>query len=211
MSNDEIIPVILSGGKGTRLWPLSRSKFPKQYISIGNGKKTLLQKTYERVLNYKNIFDPILICNEENRFVAAEQIREINSKSATIILEPFGRGTAPAIVIATLKALESKTNPLLLVLSSDHDISDDEKFLNAVCFGINYAKQGRIVTFGIEPNKPSTGYGYIKSEKPVKNDLLQASNIEAFIEKPNSEKAKEFLEINVFLGIVGSFCSKLMS
>ena len=156
MNKKRLIPVILCGGQGTRLWPLSRSTLPKQYISLAsNNNKTLLQNTCERISNFENIDDPIFICNEENRFVAAEQIREINVKPKAILLEPFGRGTAPAIAIAALKALEYNKESLLLVLSCDHEIIDNNNFLAAIRIGLEYANQGRLVTFGVTPTEPS--------------------------------------------------------
>ena len=204
MSKKNLIPVILCGGQGTRLWPLSRSSLPKQYISLAsNSKKTLLQKTYERISNFENIDDPIFICNEENRFVAAEQIREINVKPKAILLEPFGRGTAPAIAIAALKALEYNKESLLLVLSCDHEIIDNNSFLASIRIGLEYANQGRLVTFGVTPTEPSAAYGYIKSEKPL--NLNKASKISSFVEKPDLEKAKEFIKNKCFSWNSGIF------
>ena len=118
----KIIPIIMCGGSGTRLWPLSRQSFPKQFLTLIDNKKSLLQNTQLRLEDIKNINPPILICNEEHRFIVAEQMRDINVKPFSILLEPFGRNTAPAITIAALKALESKndSDPILLVLSSDH-------------------------------------------------------------------------------------------
>lgn len=204
MSKKNLIPVILCGGQGTRLWPLSRSSLPKQYISLAsNSKKTLLQKTYERISNFENIDDPIFICNEENRFVAAEQIREINVKPKAILLEPFGRGTAPAIAIAALKALEYNKESLLLVLSCDHEIIDNNSFLASIKIGLEYANQGRLVTFGVTPTEPSVAYGYIKSEKPL--NLNKASAISSFVEKPDLEKAKEFIKDKCFSWNSGIF------
>ena len=175
--------IILCGGKGSRLWPLSRKSFPKQFISLDiNDEKSLLQKTQLRILGIKDLTDPILICNEENRFIAAEQIREINVNPKAILLEPFGRGTAPAIAIAALKVLQNKLDSTLLVLSCDHQINNNVKFFEAIRVGQEYAENGRIVTFGVAPYEASTAYGYIKSEKPL--NLSNASKIDKFIEKP---------------------------
>ena len=204
MINKKLIPVILCGGKGTRLWPMSRSSLPKQYISLQrNNNKTLLQNTYERISNFENIDDPIVICNEENRFIAAEQIREINVKPKAILLEPFGRGTAPAIAIAALKALEYNKDSLLLVLSCDHEIVDNKNFLEAIRIGLEFANEGRLVTFGVTPTEPSTAYGYIKSEKPL--NLNKASTISSFVEKPDLDKAKEFIKDKCFSWNSGIF------
>ena len=129
MSTTSIIPVILCGGTGSRLWPLSRKSYPKQFLSISSvSSQSLLQNTYERIKNLKGLKEPILICNEEHRFIAAEQMREINMKPDSIILEPIGKNTAPAIALAALDALKKYEDPTLLILSSDHKIEDEEKF-----------------------------------------------------------------------------------
>ena len=194
MNKDLIIPVILCGGSGTRLWPLSRESFPKQYLSLSsNNEKTLLQNTYERVKDINGICNPILICNEEHRFIAAEQMREINVKPLSILLEPFGRNTAPAIALAALIALEKAENPTLLILSSDHEIKEKEKFVTALKDGINYANADKIVTFGVLPTHPETGYGYIKAKNPINKKSINAYEISEFTEKPTYKKAKEFI------------------
>ena len=127
MTNKEIIPIILCGGSGTRLWPLSRQSFPKQFLNLEeDNNKSLLQNTCERILSIKNLDNPILICNEEHRFIVAEQMRKLQVKPSAIILEPFGRNTAPAIAIAAIKALEIYDDPNLLILSSDHQIENED-------------------------------------------------------------------------------------
>ena len=129
-------PVILCGGKGSRLWPLSRESFPKQFLSINDlNKKSLLQNTQERLGGIENLIEPILICNFEHRFIVAEQMREINVNPKSIILEPFGRNTAPAILVAAIKSLETQDNPHLLILSADHQIKNENKFRNAIEIG----------------------------------------------------------------------------
>jgi len=194
MKSQPILPVILCGGTGSRLWPLSRKSFPKQYLSINSkSNKTLLQKTQERILNLKNIKDPIIICNEEHRFIVAEQMREIDVKPDKILLEPFGRNTCPAITLAVLKALENNDDPLILILSSDHHLDNNENFINAIEVGIKYALKDRLVTFGVVPNYPATGYGYIKSKKPIEEGIIEGFDIEEFIEKPDEKKAKELI------------------
>ena len=208
MDELKILPVILCGGKGERLWPLSRESFPKQFISLGrNSNKSLLQKTYERIKNLENIVNPIFICNEEHRFITAEQIREIQVKPNSILLEPFGRGTAPAIALSALKALENGNDPLL-ILSSDHVINDDKNFLESLKIGIKYAEKGRLVTFGVLPTSPETGYGYIESQMPLINNEIEASNIVRFLEKPNLQKAKEIFFDKKFTWNSGIFLFK---
>ncbi len=208
MSLNPIIPVILCGGSGTRLWPLSRQSFPKQFLSLtSDDKDSLLQKTIKRISNLKKISSPILVCNEEHRFLVAEQMRGINIKNFSILLEPFGRNTAPAIAISALKALEKNDDPILLILSSDHEILNKEKFINTLNAGICYAENGKLVTFGIVPTRPETGYGYIKAEKPF-NDNLQGIDIKEFLEKPDLEKAKEFINDKRFTWNSGIFMFK---
>ena len=174
MIKKSVIPVILCGGSGTRLWPLSRESFPKQFLSLQpEDSKSLLQKTQERISNVNYIKNPILICNEEHRFIVAEQMREINIKPSAILLEPFGKNTEPAITIASLKALELDQDPVLLVLSSDHEIKDEEEFLKVIEAGIEKASEGKLVTFGVIPTAPETGYGYIKSKENVELSPLK--------------------------------------
>ena len=183
MSLNPIIPVILCGGSGTRLWPLSRQSFPKQFLSLtSNNKASLLQKTIDRISNLKNISSPILVCNEEHRFLVAEQMRGINIKNCSILLEPLGRNTAPAIAISALKALDKNDDPILLILSSDHEILNKEKFINTLNAGINYAEKEKLVTFGIVPTSPETGYGYIKASKPL-TENSKGIDIKEFLEK----------------------------
>ena len=195
MDSKPILPVILCGGSGSRLWPLSRKSFPKQYLSINSKRnKTLLQKTQERILNLKNIKEPIIICNEEHRFIVAEQMREIQVKPNKILLEPFGRNTCPAIIMATLKAVENNDDPIILILSSDHHIEKNKNFIDAIEIGIKYAMKDRLVTFGVIPDYPATGYGYIKVKDAIKISSNKGYEIEKFIEKPSLEEAKKLLK-----------------
>ena len=195
MSNNSIFPIILCGGKGSRLWPLSRESYPKQFLSLTNKNETsLLQATQERIKNLKNLRNPILICNEEHRFLVAEQMRQIKIIPTSILLEPFGRNTAPAITLAALKALEIEENPILLVLSSDHIIENQKALLKVINSGIEYAKNGRLVSFGVIPDSPETGYGYIKSKEPLDSKNIKGSNIECFIEKPDLNKANQLIK-----------------
>ena len=209
MTLNSIIPVILCGGSGTRLWPLSRKSFPKQYLKIkSSSKNSLLQNTYQRVSDIKDIGNPILICNEEHRFIAAEQMREIGIKPSRIILEPFGRNTAPAITLAALVALQIEKDPFLLVLSSDHEIKNKEKFIEVINAGISFAKENKLVTFGVVPNSPETGYGYIKAEKPFDFSKVIGNKISEFTEKLNYEKACKFIKDKRYTWNSGIFLFK---
>ena len=206
MKENSLIPVILCGGKGTRLWPLSRESYPKQYWALyGNDNKTLLQQTQERLKGIKNLEDPFLICNESHRFIVAEQMRQIQIDPNGIILEPIGRNTAPAITIAALKATIRGEDPLLLILSADHVIRDHNQFIKVIEKGKEYAQEGRLVTFGIVPTSPETGYGYIEASTPFQKQEVKGLNISRFIEKPNKDTAKRFLKDSKFTWNSGIF------
>jgi mannose-1-phosphate guanylyltransferase/mannose-6-phosphate isomerase len=203
----KIIPVILSGGSGTRLWPLSRKQRPKQYLSLTSD-NSMLQETILRLHGLKEIEDPIVVCNIEHRFLVAEQCKEIGVASPTILLEPDGRNTAPAIAAAAFNAIKNKKDALLLVLSTDHLIHDVDKFHNAINIAKKQAYFGSLVTFGIKPTSPNTGYGYIK----VFKDLIEgAYSVQSFIEKPNLKLAKSFLEDGNFLWNSGMFMFRATS
>ncbi len=202
-------PLILSGGSGTRLWPLSRKSFPKQYINFNSScKYSPLQQTQKRLLGLKNLDDPIIICNEEQRFIAAEQMREIQINPKTIILEPLSRNTAPAIALGALKAIEMGKDPILLILSSDHEIKDSEKFRKVIEASLKDANENNLIIFGIKPTKPETGYGYIETKKVVDCEALKSFPIKSFIEKPNLEKAKVLIKDNKYLWNSGIFLCK---
>ena len=189
-----ILPVILSGGTGSRLWPLSRASYPKQYLKINDQDSlSFLQETVKRVTFNKDVDDPIIICNEEHRFIVAEQLRNIEVNYKSILLEPFGRNTAPAATLAALKAMENGQDPNLLVLPSDHLFKNLEHFDRVLDSAIKYCEGGKLVTFGIMPNKPETGYGYIESEEILDDKKLKGEKILRFIEKPNKELAKKFI------------------
>ena len=171
MNKNQIVPIILCGGSGSRLWPLSRESYPKQYqILNSKSKKSLIQITHERIAEIRNISAPIIICNEEHRFIVAEQMREIDVTPLSILLEPVSRNTAPAVAIAAIKALEFHNDPILLFLSADHKIEDETKFTNIIEEAIESANQERLVTFGVPPTHPETGYGYIESSKPFRTN-----------------------------------------
>ncbi len=189
-----IYPVILCGGKGTRLWPLSRKSLPKQFLSLNSQSKySLLQQTQIRIKKFKDFYNTIFICNEEHRFLVAEQLREIDVKPNSIILEPIGRNTAASIALAAFQSLESNKDPILLILSSDHLMTCDENFNKGLKQAFKLANCGRIVTFGIKPTFPNTGFGYIQSKKPLNFRSAEGSEIKSFIEKPTLSLAKEFL------------------
>ena len=197
-----ITPIIISGGSGTRLWPLSRKLQPKQFISLGND-TTLFQDTILRLP--KEAEDPIIICNEDHRFLAAEQLREINKFSTGIILEPIGKNTAPAIALAALKLYSSSEDPILLVLPADHMIEDTHSFHEAIKIAETLAIQNKLVTFGIVPKKAETGYGYIEAEMNLNSKFY---NIKSFKEKPNQTNANKYFKSGKYLWNSGMFMFK---
>lgn len=198
-----MVPVILSGGSGTRLWPLSRPLYPKQFLAL-HSENTLFQETALRV-NEIGLDAPIIVCNEEHRFIVAENLRALNAESQDIILEPVGRNTAPAIATAAYAAMKDGADPILLVLPADHVIEDVKAFGKAVKAAEKLAKKGHLVTFGIKPNEPHTGYGYIESGKAIDGD---ASEIKAFTEKPDEKTAEKFLKSGKYSWNSGMFCFK---
>ena len=161
-----ILPVILAGGSGTRLWPLSRALYPKQLISLVD-RHTMLQNTILRLEGLDGAQKPIVICNDEYRFMVAEQLRQINIEAESIILEPVGRNTAPALAVAAMRAMKTGDDPVLLILPADHHIQLTAEFQRVLESGHAYAQAGRMITFGIVPDKPETGYGYIKRGDPL--------------------------------------------
>ena len=209
MIKSPIVPIILCGGSGTRLWPLSRESFPKQFLSIdSDDKESLLQKTYSRISKLENLASPIFICNEEHRFIVAEHIRNKNIKDQSIILEPCKRNTAPAITLAALKSLQNGEDGILLVMASDHEINNQKKFLEVVRIGIKYAENNKLVTLGIIPSYPNTGYGYIKSKEPFNLKEIEGVEIEKFLEKPSLIEAKKFIQDKTFSWNSGIFLFK---
>ena len=181
-----IVPLILSGGSGARLWPLSRKHYPKQFLSLFN-ETTLFQDTILRLPD--DVSSPLIICNEEHRFIVAEQLRQINSSNKGIILEPVGKNTAPAIAVAAMHLKNNKKDPILLVLSADHLIDKGQEFFKSIKIASKIAGQGKMVALGIKPKKPEIGYGYIEVNNSEKNEYF---NIISFTEKPNIELAKKY-------------------
>ena len=186
-------PVILSGGSGTRLWPLSRKALPKQMLPL-TGETTLLQATADRLAHVPNAGPAIVIANDDHRFLVARQLEEAGHPPSALILEPLGRNTAPAVAIACLVAMEGGADPIVGVFASDHRIGDVPAFVAAVETAIQAATEGWITTFAIRPDRPETGYGYIKTGAPL-NDIKNTFQVSAFVEKPTLETAKEFLTV----------------
>lgn len=182
-----IVPVILSGGAGTRLWPLSRELYPKQFLPIA-GELSMLQTTLTRLRGLDGLQAPILVCNEQHRFLAAEQLRRLEVIPSAIMLEPIGRNTAPAVAVAALQALSGGLDPFMLVLPADHVIVDDAALRTAIEEALPFAAQGQLVTFGIVPQTPETGYGYIKA-KGAKGGAA----VERFVEKPDLATARSYV------------------
>jgi mannose-1-phosphate guanylyltransferase/mannose-6-phosphate isomerase len=203
--NNIMIPVILSGGSGTRLWPLSRGHYPKQFLPLITD-HTMVQETILRLNGLEGLKAPIAVCNEDHRFMMAEQLWEIDAKPAAIILEPVGKNTAPAVAMAALTAASG--DDILLVLPADHVIANLEAFHKAIIQAKALAAQGFLVTFGVVPNEPETGYGYIK------RDVLQegtAFNVAAFVEKPDADTAKHYLQSGDYYWNSGMFAFKASS
>ena len=213
MNPNPIIPIILAGGSGSRLWPLSRASFPKQFLELLDDENlSLLQKTYKRIEDFEGLTNPIIICNEDHRFIVGDQMRKININPLAIILEPSRRNTAPAITVAALKAIEyfkgKAIDPILLILSSDHHIADIKKFKKAIKNSLKKAVDGNLIVFGVVPNYPATGYGYIKSSKELNNLELNGSKVEKFIEKPDLKKAELLIKDKKYSWNSGMFVFK---
>ena len=206
--SQKIQPVILSGGSGSRLWPLSREMYPKQLLPLVTD-KTMLQETALRLNDLSvDVLPPIIVCNEEHRFFVAEQMRELGIQNPQIILEPVGRNTAPALTLAALATQEKSSDAVMLVMPADHVIDDIETFHEIVKQGIELALDNYLVTFGIEPNAPETGYGYIKTGSQIKDSACQ---IECFVEKPDATKAQTYLDSGEYLWNSGLFMMTAIS
>lgn len=199
-----ILPVIMAGGSGSRLWPMSRTHYPKQFLSLTSD-LTMLQETIKRLDGIEHL-PASLICNEEHRFLVAEQLRSAQLDYSCILLEPFGRNTAPALALAAFQSLAGGDDPILLVLAADHLIQHESTFCSIVKESISFAEQGRLVTFGIVPTKPETGYGYIRRGHCVKKDL--AYSVDTFVEKPSLEIAEMYLREGDYYWNSGMFMFK---
>lgn len=184
-----ILPVILAGGSGTRLWPLSRAKYPKQFLPLV-GEQTLLQKTATRLDGLLDLAPPVVVCNEEYRFIVAQQMHEIGQTEARIILEPGARNTAPAAALAALLARETGDDPILALLPADHAILDEARFRVALEQAAGCAADGEIVTFGVVPTGPETGYGYIRAGTGIGG---KARRVDEFVEKPDLDTARRYI------------------
>lgn len=201
-----IIPVILAGGSGSRLWPLSRQHYPKQLLKLF-GDKTMLQQTILRLDGLPELASPIVVCNVEHRFMVAEQLHEIGLVDPAIILEPIARNTAPALALAALHAREIDPQATLLVLSADHMIRDVEEFQRVVTIAVAAARQNHLVTFGVHPTHPETGYGYIKTQTAA-GDIAETYAVEQFVEKPNLATAEAYLAAGCYYWNSGMFVFK---
>ncbi len=211
-----IHPVLLAGGGGTRLWPLSREHYPKQFLSIA-GDMSLLQQSLDRVNSGFAVADrsievaaPLILCNEEHRFLVAEQARQLGCRLSSIILEPVGRNTAPALTVAALTACADGDDPVLVMMPADHVINDLEQFRRAILAGAEQSVAGHIVTFGIVPNKPETGFGYIRTGAVIDAAAGTADihAIDSFVEKPDQKTAESYLASGDYLWNSGIFMMK---
>jgi mannose-1-phosphate guanylyltransferase/mannose-6-phosphate isomerase len=199
----KVIPVILCGGAGTRLWPLSRELYPKQLLALVND-YSLLQNTVTRCARHPDVTSPVLVCNEEHRFLVAEQLREVKIVPSSIILEPERRNTAPAVALAAHEVLKQDDDAILVVLPSDHMIEQTDVFLDALTRAIELARSDALVTFGVVPDKPETGYGYIRKGLAVE----EAYRVDKFVEKPDLVTAIDFFQSGLYLWNSGMFVFK---
>lgn len=198
-----IFPVILSGGSSARLWPLSQTHMPKQFLAL-TSERTMLQETVRRFLGQPGYAAPSVICHEDHRFVVAEQLRQIDCAPDHIMLEPAGRNTAPAAALAALRVMASDPDGIVLILPADHLITKPEVLRDAVTSAAAAAADGRLVTLGVEPDRPHTGYGYIRVGAPLP-DLAPCRAIDRFVEKPDESTARSFLDSGDYLWNGGMF------
>jgi len=203
----QLVPVILIGGAGTRLWPVSRKNHPKQFLNI-TGDQTLLQATLSRLDDVQNIAKSIILCNEKHRFTAAEQLTEMEHDFGDLILEPVGKNTAPAVAIAALRATQEYKDALLLVLPADHVIQDVEAFHKAIAVATKAAEAGKLATFGIVPKKPETAYGYVKRGDQVSSTDSELYQVAEFVEKPDFNTAEAYVNSGEYYWNSGMFLFK---
>ena len=197
----KLVPVILSGGSGTRLWPLSRELLPKQLLAL-TGERTMLQETAARLAGFAGATGPIVVCNETHRFLVAEQLRQMDLAPTAILLEPAGRNTAPAIALAAQAALGAVgEEALLLVLPADHALRDLDAFQAAIRLAVDAAETGKLVAFGIVARAPETGYGYIRRA----DGAGAVRPVARFVEKPDLERARQFIESGEYFWNSGMF------
>lgn len=205
MKNEKILPVVMAGGSGSRLWPMSRMHYPKQFLALTSS-STMLQETLGRLKDIEHL-PACIICNNEHRFLVAEQVYSCGAKHSGIILEPEGRNTAPAVALAALKAIENGYDPLLLILAADHLIKNEKAFGKAVKNAQSFAESGKLVTFGILATSPETGYGYIRRGKAI-HTTNSAYLVESFVEKPDLDTAKSYLDDGNYYWNSGMFMFK---
>ena len=201
-----IIPVILAGGSGTRLWPSSRALLPKQLLPLV-GLETMLQATVRRVAHFEN---PVVVTGADHRFLVAAQLQELGRPASALVVEPAGRNTAPAVLTAAMLAEAKTPGSMVLILPADHHISDTQAFASAIATGVQQAEKGRLMTFGIVPGYPETGYGYIEGDTPL-DDEERAFAVKRFIEKPDRDRAEELLAAGNFFWNAGIFLFKASS
>ena len=215
-NKNKIVPVVLSGGAGTRLWPLSRELYPKQLLPLV-GKRTMLQETVLRLEGLADLAAPLVVCNDAHRFMVAEQLRQVGQAADTVILEPVGRNTAPAVAVAALQAMADGSDPFLLVLPADHVIPDAAALCAAISAGVATVQDGALLTFGIVPTAPETGYGYIKRGEALgvrrekstpHSSLLTPYVVKKFVEKPDSKTAEGYLTSGDYYWNSGMFLFK---
>lgn len=199
-----MIPVILTGGSGSRLWPISRTTLPKQLLPLTSS-RSMLQETLLRLNGIAGLGPPVTICNHEHRFLVAEQLQEISIQAAALILEPIGRNTAPAVAVAALHLLATQDDALMLVLPADHVITHVPAFHQAIAQAADLVRSGYLVTFGVVPHSPETGYGYIQQGQPLDKQGAEAYKVARFVEKPDGATARQYVAAGDFLWNSGMF------
>ena len=208
MAEIQIVPVVMAGGSGTRLWPLSRSGFPKQFLSL-SGKETLFQQALLRVLSLRDVMPdlkidrPLVVTNETHRFLAQEQLREMGRQDALLLLEPAARNTAPAVTLAALQAQDEGDDPILVITPADQTVTDLPSFGASLQKSVLNAALGNIVVLGITPDRPETGFGYVRAEGAT--DEFGAQKVAEFVEKPDAQTAQKYFEDGTYLWNSGMF------